>query len=315
MSIKAGLFGYGHLGKIHAKCLAGTDFVLEGIYDPSLEQSDVQGIEVMRTPEALMQKVDACIIASATHSHYELGQMALGQGKHCFIEKPMTTNIEEAKVLSDLAEDSEQLISQVGYVERFNPAFTFIQDYIQDPKFMEIHRLATFNLRGTDVSVVKDLMIHDLDLLLSFKKQEIKEIRATGVSVFTDSLDICNARIEFQDGSVANLTASRMSLKEMRKVRIFQENSYISIDLLKKESQLFELNNADPDNSFEIDLGDRKVYMGMKASGKLEGNAILEEQKHFYDHITRGEQSPLNIKSSLKTLMLAEEIERISKTN
>lgn len=314
MSIKAGLFGYGHLGKIHARCIKETEFDLVGIYDPIVQESELSGIRVMSSPEELMSQVDACIIASATPSHFSLGELALTTGKHCFIEKPMTTCLDEAQKLSDLSQSANGLISQVGYVERFNPAFTYIKDDIKDPKFMEIHRLATFNLRGTEVSVVKDLMIHDLDLLLSFKKAEIIDIKATGVSVFTNTLDICNARIEFADRSVANLTASRMSLKEMRKVRIFQEHSYISIDLLNKESQLFIIDEKDPENAFEIDLGNKKVYMKMKASGKVDGNAILEEQKHFYDHIKKGVQSPLNISSSLKTLNLAEEIERVSRT-
>ena len=195
--MKIGLIGLGHLGKIHFKCLKQTKFELIGIYDPILTATDYEGFDIYKSSKALLDKVDACVIAAATTSHYELAKEALMADKHVFVEKPMTSTISEARELAQIASDHPDLITQVGFVERYNPVFRDLQAEINNPKFMEVHRLSTFNPRGNDVSVVQDLMIHDLDMILAVKKVPIRDIRANGVSVVSDSMDICNARIEF----------------------------------------------------------------------------------------------------------------------
>ena len=229
--MKVGLFGLGHLGKIHLKCLAETDFDLVGIYDPILNVSEYQNHKVFSSPSSLIDAVDACLVVSSTDQHYALASQIIEAGRHCFVEKPLASTVTQAQSLLTLAENNPELITQVGFVERYNPAYEFVGPEINNPRFIEVHRLAQFNERGIDVSVVHDLMIHDLDLILSMKTVPIKEIRATGVNVLTDKMDICNARIEFEDGCVANVTASRMSMKNMRKFRIFQSNAYVSMDL------------------------------------------------------------------------------------
>ncbi len=313
--MKIGLFGYGHLGKIHHKCLLETPFELGGIYDPKYVDQQVEGADFESSAAGLLSRVNACIIASATPTHYELAAMAIEAGVHVFIEKPMTSNIADAEKLVAAAAAQPKLITQVGFVERYNPAYSYIRDDIQNPKFIEVHRLAQFNERGIEVSVVQDLMIHDIDLLLSIKQCPVKEVRAMGVKIITPLFDICNARIEFEDGAVANLTASRMSMKNMRKFRIFQDNGYLSLDLYKRESQFISIADAASETSMELKVGANSKHVNLKSSGALAGNAILQEQLHFYESITAGTQSQVNLESALRTSLLAQRIEDVANTN
>ncbi len=311
--MKVCLFGLGHLGKIHLKCLAETPFELVGAFDPAYKSGSIESVELFSDAEELMDKSDACIIAAPTINHYTIASKALAKGKHCFVEKPLSATIEEADALCVLAGDNPHLITQVGFVERYNPAYRFIEEDLEDPKFIEVHRLAQFNNRGNDVSVVFDLMIHDLDLLLNMKQQtEVKEIKATGVKILTESLDICNCRIEFEDRSVANLTSSRMSMKVMRKFRIFQGHSYVSIDLHKKESQVINLTDEQLEGSMMFKVGDKQKHMVIKSSGTLEGNAIVDEQLDFYNCIINQQQNRANIHSAARTSRLAQRIEDIA---
>jgi len=311
--IKVGLFGYGHLGKIHFKCLKNTPFQIIGIHDPILNtESHIENVPVFKEEDALIAQSDACIVASTTKSHFKLASKIVELSKHVFVEKPMTSSLHQAKKLVKLIKDKPDLVTQVGFVERYNPAFTYVKDFIINPRFIEVHRLSTFSERGNDVSVVFDLMIHDLDLILSMMKAEIKEIKATGVKLITDTLDICNVRLEFTDHSVANITASRMSMKNMRKFRIFQQKSYLSMDLNKKEAQIVELSDTEVPDSVQIPLGGKEKHFTFKSSGALEGNAIADELNDFYSSIVNKKQSSTNFKNALKTSMLADEIETIA---
>ena len=244
--VKIGLLGVGHLGKIHLKCLQNIETVtVTGFYDPNDEAAQ----HILRTyPQlqrydslsSIFEVSDAIDIVTPTITHFDLAAAAIQKGKHVFIEKPLTRTPAEAGMLAKLAKEKGVKV-QVGYVERFNPAFLSIQNIPLNPLFIEAHRLAMFNPRGTDVSVVLDLMVHDLDLILNIVKAPLTSVEASGVAVVSRSPDIANARLEFQNGAVANLTASRISMKQMRKLRLFQKDAYISPDLLDKQTQIIQL--------------------------------------------------------------------------
>jgi predicted dehydrogenase len=264
--LKIGVLGAGHLGKIHMKCIKELadvyDFV--GFFDTNLqhakEASDQLGAEFFPSMEALIAEVDVLDIVTPTTYHFDCAKAAIKQLKHVFIEKPVTTTIEEAQQLIKLAKEAEVKV-QVGHVERFNPAFRAAEKYFDQPKFIETHRLAQFNPRGTDVSVVLDLMIHDIDIVLAVTRANARRISASGVAVLSDTPDIANARIELDNGCVVNLTASRISLKAMRKSRFFQKDAYIAVDFLTKESEIVRMREVvgEPDPfSMTIDLGNGK---------------------------------------------------------
>ena len=265
--LKIGLFGVGHLGKIHAKLIKELAEVYEfvGFYDPN-ESNAKTAIETMAlrrfaTIDELIDAVDCVDIVTPTLSHFQIASAALRKSKHVFIEKPITETVEEATKLRRLAVEAEVKV-QVGHVERFNPAFKEALPFLNNPLFIETHRLAQYNPRGTDVPVVLDLMIHDLDVILSVVKSSIKRISASGVAVVSETPDITNARIEFDNGCVANLTASRISLKNMRKTRFFQKDAYISVDFLTKEAEIVKMTNIDGEpDPFDIvfDLGEGKA--------------------------------------------------------
>ena len=311
--MKIALFGFGHLGKIHFKCLKNTPFDLVGIFDPSyVDSTDHEGIPFFKSEESLMDEAEACIIASSSSTHYKLALMAIEKGLHVFIEKPMTSTINQAKKLVKLIDTKPELKSAVGFVERFNPAFQYLRESIKNPRFIEVHRLGPFSNRGFDVSVVFDLMIHDLDLILSMKDSEIKDIKASGVKLISDSLDICNVRLEFMDFSVANITASRISMKTMRKFRIFQNGAYLSMDLAEKEAQIVSLSDEPKDGAFKMSADGKEKYIDIKSSGTLAGNAIQDELNVFYDCIVNDIESATSLKSALRTTILADEIETIA---
>lgn len=312
--IKVGLFGYGHLGKIHHNCMAETPFELAGIYDPKLinDESNDIGSLIVKDVNELMENCDACIIASTTSTHHDLVVKAIRHKKHFFVEKPMTSTLDQAIEIVDMLSSNPNIISQVGFVERYNPAFKYIEQEINNPRFIEVHRLASFSERGSDVSVVFDLMIHDLDMALSMIDAEVIDIKANGVRLVSDTMDICSARIEFDNKSIVNVTASRMSLKQMRKFRIFQEKTYLSLDLVSKKAEMVAMSDQATKDYMEMSFGDRKKYMSYKSSGTLSGNAIQDELNDFHSSIVSGNQSKVNCHSALRTTRIADQIERIA---
>jgi len=287
--LKAGVLGAGHLGKIHLRLLHQSDkYNLVGFYDAdSVNAKKVEaefGYKYFRTIEDLVDSVDVVDIVTPTLSHFDCAKQAILKGKHIFIEKPITNTVEEAEQIRDMVAEYG-VKGQVGHVERFNPAFNAVKDDLKSPMFIETHRLAEFNPRGTDVPVVLDLMIHDIDIILSVVKSKVKSINASGVSVISSTPDIANARIEFENGCVANLTASRISLKNMRKTRFFQKDAYISVDFLEKKCEVVKMKNA-PENPGDFDMilqnaeGEKKqIYFDNPEIS--ENNAILDELESF----------------------------------
>jgi predicted dehydrogenase len=315
--LKIGVLGAGHLGKIHIKCIKEIDnYEFMGFYDPNDEISDNVikefGIKRYKSIDKLIAEVDVVDIVTPTVSHYECAKMALKESKHVFIEKPLTTSLKESEELIELANEADVKV-QVGHVERFNPAFLGVQEFFENPMFIETHRLAQFNPRGTDVPVILDLMIHDIDIVLSVVKSNIKKISASGVAVVSDTPDIANARIEFDNGCVANLTASRISMKNMRKSRFFQKDAYISVDFLKKESEIVRMKNVNeaPDPlSITIDLGkgkgQKQIYFEKPEIKPL--NAIKTELETLYESIVNNTEPPVTINDGYNSLDVAYKI-------
>ena len=285
--LKAGVLGCGHLGKIHIKLMNQSEsFDLLGVYDNDISISEKAatefGCKSYASFEEMIEEVDVIDIVTPTPSHYSYALKAVENGVHVFIEKPVCSNTEESFNLIEKSKLNKVKI-QVGHVERFNPAFTAVENNISQPMFIESHRLAQFNPRGTDVSVVLDLMIHDIDIILNSVNSPIKQISSSGVSVISDTPDIANARIEFENGCVANLTASRVSLKNMRKTRFFQSGKYISIDFLNRESQIVEIDekkSETPIMTLETSKGNKKKIYFSKPDIS-ENNAILDELNNF----------------------------------
>ncbi|MBT3173318.1 MAG: Gfo/Idh/MocA family oxidoreductase [Lentimicrobiaceae bacterium] len=324
--LKIGLLGAGHLGKIHLKCIKQIDDIeLVGFYDTNEETrkavEEEFDVKAYGTIEDLMDVVDAVDIVTPTVSHFNCAKTAIENNKHVFIEKPIATSPEEARELIELA-SNKNIKVQVGHVERFNPAFISAKDMISEPKFIESHRLALFNPRGTDVPVVLDLMIHDIDIVLCALESNVKKVSASGVNVVSDTPDIANARLEFENGAVANLTASRISLKNMRKTRIFQRDAYISIDFLDKKSEVVRMEELDgePDDpmAMVLDLGPdkkkRRIYFDKPEVANL--NAIVEELKSFNLSIINDSIPTVTIEDGYNALnvahMIMEDIERNS---
>lgn len=316
--LKIGIIGAGHLGKIHIKCaLASDKFELVGFHDKDENVAKAVakdlGVKAFDNELKLMEAVDIVDIVAPTPFHYELALMALNLGKHLFIEKPVTSTPDEARELKKLGIDNHVKI-QVGHVERFNPAFLAIKDIELKPVFIEAHRLATFNPRGTDVSVVLDLMIHDLDLLLSIVESPIERILASGVALVSNHADICNARIEFQNGAVANLTASRISIKQMRKLRIFQPNAYLSLDFLEKETQIIRLHEGEELSEeqraefMELDTAKGKRFIELSSPKISPNNAIQMELESFADAIINDTEPIVGIKDGMYALEVAHKI-------
>ncbi len=317
--LKIGVVGAGHLGKIHIKILSQCDFVqFIGFFDPEesirKEVAETYRTNAFDTLEALINEVDIIDIVTPTFAHFDVAQKSMRAFKHVFIEKPITSTIEESQKLIALATEANVKV-QVGHVERFNPAFTAVVHYLNNPMFIETHRLAQFNPRGTDVSVVLDLMIHDIDVVLSIVKSNVKNIHASGVSVLSDTPDIANARIEFDNGCVANLTASRMSLKNMRKSRFFQKDAYIAIDFLNKESEVIQMKDVDEADidpfSLTIDLGEKghkQIDIHKEEAAPI--NAIEEELKSFVNAIINDTVPPVSISDGHNALKVALDIMR-----
>ncbi|MFD1613670.1 Gfo/Idh/MocA family protein [Gelatiniphilus marinus] len=314
--LKAGVLGAGHLGKIHLRLLNQSNkYNLIGFYDADTENAKKVeaefGYKFFDTIEALIDAVDMVDIVTPTLSHYECAKQAIAKGRHIFIEKPITNTVEEAEHIRALLAE-HNLRGQVGHVERFNPAFTAAKNHIKSPMFIETHRLAEFNPRGTDVPVVLDLMIHDIDIILSVVKSKVKTISASGVSVISDTPDIANARLEFENGCVANLTASRISLKNMRKARFFQKDAYISVDFLEKKCEVVKMKDA-PENPGDFDMilqnaeGVKKqIYFD---NPEVENNnAILDELETFADAINNNTTPVVTLHDGTEALRVATQI-------
>ena len=318
--MRIGVVGTGHLGNIHLKCLKQTDFNCIGVFDidtsRSAKAASDHGIQNFPSFQELLSEVDAVIIVSDTNSHFELAKAAISASKHVFIEKPVTANLSQALALKVLIDSYSGIKVQIGHVERYNPAFVSALSQLSDPKFIECHRLANFNPRGNDVSVILDLMIHDLDILLTVVKSEISEIRANGVSVVSRTPDICNARIEFKNGCVANITSSRLSLNQMRKFRIFQDDAYIGIDFLAKTNQIIQLKDVHEEDSMKIETDLGTKFLNIKSQEAQEVNAIVEEQKDFYNSIVLDQTPRVDINHALQVMQLADRIEKqLNKTH
>ena len=315
--IKVGVIGAGHLGKIHLNILNNSDFELVGFYDTDVFNSEKlsqeKGYSFFKEIHLLIEKIDAAVIVSPTTTHFEIAKECINKGKHIFVEKPLTKDSNEAKVIETMAME-KGIIGQVGFVERYNEAFISCREFIKNPKFIESHRLSDFNPRGTDVSVIMDLMIHDIDIILSINKSNVKKIDASGVSIISSTPDIANARIEFEDGCIANLTSSRISLKKMRKTRIFQEDAYISINFLEKEFQVVKIRDkhkAEAESSLIVknNLGEEKVIFF--ENPKVQSiNSIEAELNDFYKSIKFKSDSKVSLNDGIKALEVAEEIMR-----
>ena len=314
--LKVGVLGAGHLGKIHLKLLNQSEkYELVGFYDPNEEQAQKVvaefGYTYFDNIDQLIEAVEVVDIVTPTLSHYDCAMKAIAAKRHIFIEKPITSTVAEAEEIYQLLKKNH-LKGQVGHVERFNPAFQAAKSSIANPMFIEVHRLAEFNPRGTDVSVVLDLMIHDIDVLLSVVDSPVKHIEASGVAVISKSPDITNARIEFENGCVANLTASRISMKNMRKSRFFQKDAYISVDFLEKKVEVIHMKDA-PEEVSEYDMilqnaeGERKqIYF--EYPEVQPSNAILEELETFADAIEHNTTPVVTFLQGSKALRLAKDI-------
>ncbi|MDB4047804.1 Gfo/Idh/MocA family oxidoreductase [Polaribacter sp.] len=314
--LKAGVLGAGHLGKIHLRLLQESNkFELVGFFDPFTENAEKIakefGYKLFDSIEELIAAVEVVDIVTPTLSHFECAKKAIEKGRHIFIEKPITTTVLEAEAIKTLASQFH-VQGQVGHVERFNPAFTAVKDKIDAPMFIETHRLAEFNPRGTDVPVVLDLMIHDIDIILSVVNSKVKNVHASGISVISETPDIANARIEFENGCVANLTASRISMKNMRKTRFFQKDAYISVDFLEKKSEIVRMKDV-PNNPDEFAMilqnaeGVKKqIYFD---NPEIENNnAILDELESFADAINNGTKPVVSLRQGAEALRIAQMI-------
>ncbi|HUI09863.1 MAG TPA: Gfo/Idh/MocA family oxidoreductase [Bacteroidota bacterium] len=321
--LRIGVVGVGHLGSLHAKMLADMPGVcLAGVYDADPAKgkaaADQYGAECAASLEALLDRVDAVTVATTTVAHAAVALKALERGKHVFVEKPITESIGEAASLCEAAA-RKGLLLQVGHIERFNPAILALEKYTIAPMFVESHRLAQFNPRGTDVGVVLDLMIHDIDLILSFVRSPVRAVEANGVAVVSDSVDIANARIQFENGCVANVTASRISQRKMRKMRLFQKDGYISIDFSEGTAEVFRLvGENEPETKGTMMLGElgsgkhrRKIVYELPEVKEV--NALRHELALFADAVASGRPPVVSGEDGKRALEVASAImEKIS---
>jgi predicted dehydrogenase len=312
--LKVGVLGAGHLGKIHLRLLQESEkYELIGFFDPLTKNAQKVatefGYNLFDSIDELIEAVDVVDIVTPTLSHFECAKKSIEKGRHIFIEKPIAKTVLEAEAIRTLA-SQYHVIGQVGHVERFNPAFIAAKGMIDNPMFIETHRLAEFNPRGTDVPVVLDLMIHDIDIILSVVKSKVINVHASGISVISETPDIANARIEFENGCVANLTASRISMKNMRKTRFFQKDAYISVNFLSKESEIVRIQDApkNPDEFAMILQNDEgvKKQIYFENPEVVNNNAILDELETFADAIVHNTTPIVTLHNGTEALRIAQ---------
>lgn len=312
--LKIGVLGVGHLGKFHLNNWKEIkDVELAGFFDPdddtAKEVAGKYNLHRFTTVDELLDECDAADIIAPTHLHFELCKAAIRKGRHVFVEKPMANTMEEGREIVKLVKEANVKL-QVGHVERFNPAFLALQGVTVNPMFIEVHRLAQFNPRGTEVSVILDLMIHDIDIIMSLIKSDVKSISANGVAVMTDTPDIANVRIEFDNGCVANLTSSRISMKKMRKMRLFQRDAYIGIDFLEKKTEIIKMKTPEDTSSFTFDIetpNGRKTLAIANPQIK-EVNAIRLELEQFRDSVLNNTPTAVNEVDGLRAMEIAHQI-------
>jgi predicted dehydrogenase len=320
--LKVGVFGVGHLGKFHLnnwKEIEGVKLV--GFFDPNNDNANLvieqYGLKRYMDEEKLMDACDIIDVITPTDHHFAVCMQAIRKGKHVFVEKPLANTIQEGKDIVNMVREANVKM-QVGHVERFNPAFLALKDMNLNPMFIEVHRLAQFNPRGTEVSVILDLMIHDIDIILSLVKSDVKHISASGVAVMTDTPDIANVRIEFNNGCVANLTSSRISMKKMRKMRLFQPNSYIGIDFLEKKTEVIKLKQPEDTNvfSFDIETQNGKKTIAIANPTIIPQNAIKLELEAFIAAIENNTPTIVSEIDGFLALEVAHQIlEKINSTS
>ena len=310
--VKVGVVGVGHLGRFHTLNYAqiqGAELV--GVTD--IDQEKARRVasegqcEAFDNIKSLLKRVDAVSIVVPTDHHFDIGKRALERGKHCLIEKPITKSVNEADALIQLARNKGVTL-QVGHVERFNPAMRVLEGMEIKPRFIESHRLAPFNPRGTEVAVVLDLMIHDIDVILSLVDSPVKSVDASGVAVVSNSIDIANARICFENGCVANLTASRISQKKMRKMRLFQKDTYITVDFLERTSEIFQLTEGEgeADNILgEIGVGERRRRIVYQHPEVPEEGGLLTELDTFIRTVKGGNPPAVSGEEGKAALVVA----------
>lgn len=320
--IKIGLFGVGHLGKIHLKLLTEIpDFEVVGFFDTNpIHSQEVEadtGLRAFDSPEKLLEQVDAIDIVSTTSAHYELAFQSISQQKHTFIEKPIVSTLEQCRSIYEIAKQGNVKV-QVGYVERFNPAFMAAAPYVDNPKYIESQRVAEFNHRGSDVSVVLDMMIHDIDIVMQIVKSPVAKVQALGVPVISNTPDIAQARLEFENGCVANFSSSRIAIKKSRKTRIFQRDCYISIDFLEKSTKVFKLKdpsgNEVPTSIINTPDGGQKGIF-VETPSIFEVNAIKTELEGFARAIKENIDPPVTIHEGYASMEIAFEILHQIETN
>ncbi|MES2431464.1 MAG: Gfo/Idh/MocA family oxidoreductase [Bacteroidota bacterium] len=312
--LKIGVFGVGHLGKFHLNnWQIISDVTIIGFYDPNDENAkgveEKYNLKRFDNAEALIKACDAIDIVAPTITHFDLCKLAITNGKHVFVEKPLTHTLDEARELVKLTKEAN-IKFQVGHVERFNPAFLALKDYTLEPMFIEVHRLAQFNPRGTDVSVILDLMIHDIDIILSLVKSNVKFISANGVAVMSDTPDIANVRIEFDNGCVANLTSSRISMKKMRKMRLFQKDAYIGIDFLEKKTEVIKQSAPTDKNVFTFDIETNNGTKTLAIANPIieDSNAIKMELEEFKNSILNDSENSVTVVDGYRAMEVAHQI-------
>jgi len=322
--LNLGLTGCGHLGKIHCRLIneiAQNDKSINfaGVYDSDPTITDTISkeycIKAYRSLDEMLDEIDALVIVTPTSTHFEIAQKALARDIDIFIEKPVTSSLSEAEELIKMA-DGKKVKIQVGHVERFNPALVALEKFEMKPRFIESHRLAQFNPRGTDVSVIQDLMIHDIDIILHLAGSPVKKIDANGVAVISDEIDIANARLTLENGCVANLTSSRISLKKMRKMRIFQGNAYISVDFLNNKSEVFRLTDNDTKSegmSFPISDTKKIIYEEPKPENAGSINPIKNELESFLSSIINDKPVKVTLSAGKAAVEVADKIIEIIK--
>jgi predicted dehydrogenase len=312
--LKVGVFGTGHLGKFHLNNWKEIpDIEVVGFYDPddttAKEVSEKYQLPRFLDIDTLLTAIDIADIVAPTNYHFDLCEKAIKKGKHVFVEKPLANTMAEAHDLVKLVKESDVKL-QVGHVERFNPAFLAVKNVSLNPMFIEVHRLAQFNPRGTEVSVILDLMIHDIDIILSVVKSDVKSISASGVCVMTETPDIANVRIEFNNGCVANLTSSRISMKQMRKMRLFQKDAYIGIDFLNKKTEIIKLKEPQDSNVFAFDIetpsGTKTIAMANPVIPEV--NAIRQELEEFKNSILNNTKTQVSEIDGMMAMDVAHQI-------